>query len=98
MPPPLTVATSLLPSAEQATALQGAVGEPFTVQAAPPLVEMRSGPAVPDALAPAAAAKVMPSAEEATNARPRPNRGVPPQVSPELVEVKTAKPPPWPGG
>jgi hypothetical protein len=72
IPPPLTTATSLLPSADEATDDQLALGEPFSAQVAPESVEVRIGPPMPNPLGPPAFTIVVPSAEHATKPRPLP--------------------------
>src|SRR5216117_2749364 len=87
MAPPLTTATRLLPSAEEATAIQLAAGALFSVQVAPESGELRIGPPAPRR-PPSTATNITPSAEQATEVRPRvPGLAVLSQVAPELVEV-----------
>jgi hypothetical protein len=90
IPPPLTTATNLWSSAEEATEDQSALGESLNVQEAPELVETRIGPPLPDVFAPTAATSLVPSAEEATKHRPPgPNSEATVQVAPEFVEMET---------
>lgn len=98
MPPPLTVATNLLPSAEQATADQLASGEPLSLQVAPEFVEVRIRPPMPNPFGPPAFTSVVPSAEHATRPRPRLPAGAYSQVAPEFVEMTALQEPPVPGG
>ena len=65
-PPPLTVATHLPPSAEEATELHFTVGATFSVQVAPESAEVKIAPPFPNAAIPPAFTKRVPSAEAAT--------------------------------
>jgi hypothetical protein len=65
------VATSLLPSAEEATLVQGDGGTLLVIQVVPELVEVKIGPLTTDpvvvvGVAPTTATNLFPSAEEAT--------------------------------
>jgi hypothetical protein len=83
MPPPLTAATSLHPSADDATANQYRPGALLETQVVPKLVEVK----MPSAFA---VISFMPSAEQAMDSPANPVAYV--HVAPESVEIQVPPP------
>ena len=81
MRPPLTAATSLFPSAEEAMQIQLVVGALFVVHVAPPSADVQMPPPL------ATAANRLPSAEEARQVQRQRGAVVLVQRIPALVEM-----------